>query len=48
MFEEFRKYGLFANLKTCCFYQKEICFLDYVVSSQKVCLIEKKIDAIKA
>ena len=43
-----RKHILFANLKKCHFYQKEVCFLGYVVSSQKIHMEEKKMDAVKA
>ena len=45
---ELRKHGLFANLKKCSFHQKEVCFLSYIVSSQKIYMKEEKIDAIKA
>ena len=31
--KNFRKQGLFANIKKCQFYQDEICFLGYVVSA---------------
>ena len=34
--EQLRKYGLFANLKKCCFHQGEIQFLGFVVSSQGI------------
>ena len=30
---EFRKHGLFANLKKCRFHQEEVCFLGYVIFS---------------
>ena len=48
VFGELRKHGLFANLKKCCFYQEEVHFLGYVVSSQVIRIEEKKIDAVKA
>ena len=35
---EFRKHGLFANLKNCSFHQEEVRFLGYVVSSQIICI----------
>ena len=34
--ENLRKHGLFANLKKCQFYQNEVSFLGYVVSTQGV------------
>ena len=40
--KEFQKYGLFANLKKCHFYQKEVRFLGYIISSQEFCIEEKK------
>ena len=43
-----RKHGLFANLKKCCFHQEEVCFLGYVVSSQRIRMEEERIDAVKA
>ena len=46
--EEFRKHGLFANLKKCRFHQEEVRFLGYVVSSQRIRIEEEKIDAVKA
>ena len=42
-----KKHGLFANLKKCYFYKDEICFLEYVVSSQEMQMKEKKIEAVK-
>ena len=45
---ELRKYGLFANLKKCHFHQEEVCFLGYVVSSQRISMEEERIDAVKA
>ena len=41
------KYFLFANLKKCCFYQNEICFLGYVVSSKGISMEAKKIEVVK-
>ena len=38
---------MFTNLKKCCFYQEEVRFLGYVVSSQEIRMEEKKIDAVK-
>ena len=45
---ELLKHGLFANLKKYCFHQEEVRFLGYVVSSQKICMEEERIDAVKA
>ena len=47
-FGQFQKYGLFANLKKCYFNQEEVCFLGYVVSSQRICIEEERIDIVKA
>ena len=45
---ELRKHGLFANLKKCCFHQEKFCFLGYVISSQRIRIEEKRINAVKA
>ena len=45
---ELQKYGLFASLKKCHFHQEEVCFLGYIVSSQRIRMEEKRIDPIKA
>ena len=42
-----RKYGLFVNLKKCCFYKDEIRFLGYVMSAQRVRIEEEQIKAVK-
>ena len=34
--KELRKHSLFAKLKKCQFYKNKICFLGYVVSTQRV------------
>ena len=36
VFKELKKYGFFANLKKYCFYKDEVCFLEYILSAQKV------------
>ena len=41
------KYLLFANLKKCCFYQDEICFLGYVVSSKNISMEAKRIEVVR-
>ena len=41
------KYSLFANLKKCCFYQDEIRFLGYVVSSKGIRMEDEKIEVVK-
>ena len=45
---ELWKHGLFTNLKKYCFHQKKVYFLGYIVSSQRICMEEEKIDAVKA
>ena len=45
--EQFRKFLFFANLKKCQFYQKEIRFLSYVLSSKDICMEDKKINIVK-
>ena len=39
--DHFRKYTLFANLKKCRFYQDEICFVGYIVSSKGINMEEE-------
>ena len=41
------KYSLFANLKKCSFYQDEICFLGYIVSSKNISMEAKKVEVVK-
>ena len=45
--DQLRKYSLFANLKKCCFYQDEVCFLGYVVSSKGISIEAKKIEVLQ-
>ena len=45
---ELQKHGLFANLKKCRFHQEKVRFLGYVISSQKIRMVEERINAIKA
>ena len=40
------KYSLFPNLKKCRFYQDEICFLGYIVSSKRINMEAKQIDIV--
>ena len=47
VFGELQRHSLFANLKKGRFYQEEVCFLGYIVSSQGICMKEKRIKAIK-
>ena len=47
VFGELWKYGLFANLKKCRFHQEEVRFLGYVVSSQRICMVEKRTNVVK-
>ena len=48
VFRKLRKHDLFANLKKCRFHKEEVRFLGYVVFSQKICMEEERIDAVKA
>ena len=41
------KHGPFAHLNKCQFYQDEICFLSYIVSTQKIQIKNKKIEIVK-
>ena len=45
--EQLRKFLLFANLKKCQFHQKEVWFLDYIVSSKGIHIEDKRIEAVK-
>ena len=45
--EKLRKFSLFANLKKYRFYQKEVQFLGYMVSSKDICIEDEKIKAVK-
>ena len=45
--EIFKKYGLYVNLKKCHFYQSEVRFLGFVVSTDDIRMEEEKIDAVK-
>ena len=45
--DQLRKYSLFANLKKCRFYQDEIHFLGYVVSSKDINMEAKRIEMVK-
>ena len=45
--EQLRKYLLYANLKKCRFYQKEVWFLGYVISSKNIRMEDQKIRAVK-
>ena len=45
--EQLRKFSLFANLKKCRFYQEEVWFLGYVVSSKGIRMKDKRIEAVK-
>ena len=46
--EQFRKHGLFANLKKCRFHQEEVRLLGFVVSSQGIRMEEERIEEVKA
>ena len=47
VFDQLRKYLLFANLKKCCFHQNKIRFLGYVVSSKNIGIEIKRIEVIR-
>ena len=47
VFEQLKKFLLYANLKKCWFYQKEVWFLGYVVSSKSIYIEDEKIEAVK-
>ena len=42
-----RKNSLFANLKKCQFYKKEVWFLEYIISSQSIQIKDEKIEVVK-
>ena len=44
---QLRKYSLYANLKKCRFYQEEVWFLGYVVSSKGIRMEDERIKAVK-
>ena len=44
--DQLQKYGLFANLKKCRFHQHEVCFLEFVVSAQRINMEEERIEAV--
>ena len=45
--DQFWKYLLFAKLKKCRFYQDEVCFLGYVVSSKGISIEAEKIKVVR-
>ena len=45
--DQFRKYLLFANLKKYWFYQDEVCFLRYIVSSKSISIELEWIEIVK-
>ena len=45
--EQLRKFSLYANLKKCRFYQDEVRFLGYVVSSRGIRMEDERIEAVK-
>ena len=47
MLDHLQKYGLYTNLKKCWFYQDEVCFLGYVVLSQRIKIEDEQIEAVK-
>ena len=47
MLDQLRKYSLFASLKKCLFHQDEVCFLGYIVSSQRVSIEAEQIKVVR-
>ena len=45
--DKLQTHSLFANLKKCRFYQDEVCFLEYVVSSKGISLEAERIEVMK-
>ena len=45
--KQLRKFLLFGKLKKCWFYQEEIWFLGYIVSSKGICMKDQRIKAVK-
>ena len=45
--EQFKKFSLYVNLKKCRFHQDKIWFLNYLLSSEKIRMEDKQIEAIK-
>lgn len=42
----FRKHFLYSNSKKYCFHQKEVQFFNHVIFLQKICIKDKRIEAI--
>ena len=47
IFDQLKKFSLYANLKKCQFYHKKIWFLGYIMSLQAICIEDEKIKAVK-
>ncbi len=45
--EQLRKYGFYANLKKCWFYEDEVRFLGFVVLAQGIKMEEKRIETVR-
>ena len=45
--QKMRKHNLFATFKKCRFHKDKICFLRYVVSTQKVQIEDERIETLK-
>ena len=45
--KQLKKFLLYTNLKKCRFYQEEVWFLDYVLSSKDICMEDERILAVK-
>lgn len=42
-----RNNHLFTNLKKCCFYKDEVCFLDYIILTWRVKIEDKRIKNVR-
>ena len=47
VFDQWRKFSLYANLKKCQFYQEEVQFLGYIMSLQGIYMKDEKIKVVE-
>ncbi len=45
--EQLRKYGFYANLKKCQFYEDEVWFLGFVILAQSIKMEKEKIEVVR-